>query len=280
MTMTAMATALTNAGLAQPESAQPQADVRFKHTPAVLSESFDLLKCNVNRYKFISTKEIVEALEQNGLTAVGATQANTRKPYRRSYVKHLLTFDMSSVDINIEGVKPQIMLLNSHDGTTSYQLFLGLYNTISNTSCVVGANTFDVQRVMHKGNKSIDEIIYKAKNCIDGFVDVLKTIDQMKQVEMSLAQQIEFAEQAIYARYDDLTVDAMQVLQPLNDKDTEQNLWAVFNRVRTLVVDPGSMGFISTRPVNLNNRKITTIRNISKRVKLNRAIWDLTANYL
>ena len=276
-----MAMALMNAGLVSNANVQPEPDQRFKHAPAVMSETFDMLKCNVNKYMFISTKDVVEALEKNGLKAIGAAQANTRTPYRRAYVKHLLTFEMTDVTVNIEGVKPQVMLLNSHDGTTSYQLFLGLYNTTTRMTAVVGANTFDVQRVMHKGNKSVDEIIFKAKNCIDGFADVLKTIDQMKAVELSIEQQVEFAEQAIYARYADLTVDPVQVLKPLNEYDTEQNLWAVFNRVRTWVVDPASLQqYVTARPVNLNNRKITTIRNISKRVKLNRAIWDLTANYL
>lgn len=255
----------------------------FKYTPAVLSEGFDIGRVDPTKYKFISTKEIVEALEENGFKPTRAVQANTRMAHRRSFVKHLLAFEMPEVaGLNIpEGMKPQVMLLNSHDGTTSYQLFLGLFNDLTATSMVVGTNTFDVQRVMHKGNKSLDEIIYKSKVCIDGFQEVLATVVKAQDIILTAEQQKEFAEQAIFARYEELKVSAEEVLKPLHEGDTGQDLWSVFNRVRTWVIDPAYVrtGF-SLRPVNVKGRKITAIRNISKNVTINRMIWDLMYLYM
>lgn len=277
---TAMALALQNAMAIAPVVDAVENNAVFKYTPAVLSDSFDQLRVDPMKYKFISTKEIVEALAEHGFHAIRATQANTRLAYRRAFVKHLLAFDMPEIEgfVAPEGMRAQIMLLNSHDGTTSYQLFLGLYNDLTQTNVIVGANTFDVQRVMHKGKKSIDEIILKSKTCIDGFTEVLKTIDIAKQTPMTAEQQLEFAELAVFARFGEMKMAGTELLKPLSDEDVGNDVWSVFSRIRTWIINPNSVqGY---RPVSFTNRKITSIRNIAKNVKLNRAVWDLMYSYL
>ncbi|MEA0242999.1 DUF932 domain-containing protein, partial [Escherichia coli] len=66
---------------------------------------------------------VLENLQREGFQPFFACQTRVRDPGRREYTKHMLRLRRAG-EINGEHV-PEIILLNSHDGTSSYQMLPG-----------------------------------------------------------------------------------------------------------------------------------------------------------
>ncbi len=83
------------------------------------------------KYRFFETSHIVEALMQEGFAVVRAQQSRSRIEGKQDFTKHLLRFRHASMaDSAVQSTVPEIVLVNSHDGSSSYTLSLGLYRVI------------------------------------------------------------------------------------------------------------------------------------------------------
>ena len=95
------------------------------------------------RYRFFPTVHVVEGLMQQGFLPVRAQQSRTRIEGKGEYTKHLLRFrHVSMADSAVASTVPEIVLINSHDGSSAYHLSLGLYRII----CTNGPGPFGTSR--------------------------------------------------------------------------------------------------------------------------------------
>ncbi|STE61566.1 CP4-57 prophage protein [Escherichia coli] len=74
-------------------------------------------------------------------------------------------------EINGEHV-PEIILLNSHDGTSSYQMLPGYFRFVCQNGCVCGQSLGEV-RVPHRGNV-VDRVI-------EGAYEVVGVFDRIEE---------------------------------------------------------------------------------------------------
>ena len=79
------------------------------------------------------------------------TQTRTRHEDRRDYTKHMDRLRHAS-QINARGEANEIILLNSHDGTSSYQMLAGMFRfRVQQWPCVRRHRGWRL-RVPHKGD--------------------------------------------------------------------------------------------------------------------------------
>ncbi|MFO4184406.1 DUF932 domain-containing protein, partial [Escherichia coli] len=88
------------------------------YVPSIFGE--DRHTSRSKRYAYIPTITVLESLQREGFQPFFACQTRVRDPGRRGYTKHMLRLRRAG-EINGEHV-PEIILLNSHDGTSSYQM--------------------------------------------------------------------------------------------------------------------------------------------------------------
>lgn len=88
------------------------------HVPSIFGE--DRHTSRSERYAYIPTITVLENLQREGFQPFFACQTRVRDPGRRGYTKHMLRLRRAG-EINGEHV-PEIILLNSHDGSSSYQM--------------------------------------------------------------------------------------------------------------------------------------------------------------
>src|SRR5260370_28098895 len=81
-----------------------------------------------DRYSFLPTSSILNGMRENGWVPVRADQQSVRTEARRGFQKHLIRFaraeHLAAWDKN--QVRPEVVLLNSHDNSSPYQLHCGL----------------------------------------------------------------------------------------------------------------------------------------------------------
>ena len=85
-----------------------------------------------------------------GFQPFTVTQTRVRNEDRRDFTKHMIRFRHAG-QINARGEANEIILLNSHDGTSSYQMLAGMFRFVCSNGLVCGDTVADV-RVPHKGD--------------------------------------------------------------------------------------------------------------------------------
>ncbi len=225
-----------------------------------------------DRYTYIPTGEVLSALRKEGFEPFMVCQTRVRQDDRRDFTKHMVRM-RHATQVN-DAEANEIVLLNSHDGTSSYQLISGLYRYVCSNGLVFG-DTFSDVRVHHKG-QIVDRVIEGAYEVLDGFDLVRERRDGMRVITLDTAEQAIFARAALALKYEPdpvkpAPITEAQVLEPRRGDDVRSDLWSTFNRVQESLVHGGLVGRSAT------GRRMRTrpVQGIDQNVKLNRALWVL-----
>ncbi len=93
------------------------------YVPSVFSE--EKHESRSERYTCIPTITLLDNLQREGFQPFFACQTRVRNPDKREHTKHMLRLRREG---QITGKQvPEIILLNSHDGSSSYQMLPGLF---------------------------------------------------------------------------------------------------------------------------------------------------------
>jgi hypothetical protein len=231
------------------------------------------------RYAYIPTSRVVQGLRNEGFVPMAVGQSRTRIPGKRDFTKHMLRFRHNSAVEQIVGQEvPEIVLVNSHDGTSSYNLMGGIFRLICSNGMIVGDTTSEV-RVRHSGN-ILDNVIEGSYSVIEDINRVVPVIDDWKKLSLTYEQRKAYAEAALGLRWD--SDDAGNVLAPIGAaallntrryEDRGDSLWTTFNVAQENLIRGGIRGSGST------GKRMTTraVASVTENVKLNRALWSLTS---
>jgi hypothetical protein len=227
-----------------------------------------------DRYAYIPTSRVVAGLRNEGFLPMAVGQSRTRIPGKRDYTKHMLRFRHSSAVDQIVGQEvPEIVLLNSHDGSSSYQLMGGIFRLICSNGMIVGDTTSEV-RVRHSGN-ILENVIEGSYSVIEDIQRVIPVIDDWKKLTLTYEQRKAYAEAALGLRWDEgeAPISATSLLTVKRFDDRKDDLWTVSNRVQEHLIRGGLRGEGST------GKRMTTraVASVTENVKLNKALWQLTA---
>ena len=224
------------------------------------------------RYAYIPTAAVLTELRKEGFQPFMVTQTRTRHEDRRDYTKHMIRLRHAS-QINARGEANEIILLNSHDGTSSYQMLAGMFRFVCQNGLVCGDTVADV-RVPHKGDVA-GQVIEGAFEVLRGFDRVRDSRDAMRAITLDDGEAEVFARAALSLKYDDpdkpAPITESQILMPRRFDDRRPDLWSVFNRAQENLTKGGLHG----RSANGRRQQTRPVQGIDSDVRLNRALWML-----
>ncbi|MBJ2292940.1 DUF945 domain-containing protein [Pseudomonas sp. MF5691] len=225
------------------------------------------------RYLYIPTIDVLDALRAEGFEPFMACQTRVRSEEKREHTKHMLRLRHANTIMDKEA--NEIILLNSHDGTSSYQMMAGMFRFVCANGLVIGDCSID-QKVRHSGKGDvINDVIEGAYEVLNQFDSVNDHRESMKQIKLRPEQQEAFATAALSYRYEPkdgpAPVTARQLLSARRVEDFDNDLWTTFNRIQENSLKGGLRGR------NKVGRRATTraVGGIDQDVKLNRALWVL-----
>jgi hypothetical protein len=223
-----------------------------------------------SRYSYIPTVEVLDALRKEGFQPFMVCQTRVRDDGRRAFTKHLLRLRHAEQICGPEA--NEIILSNSHDGSSSYQMLGGMFRFVCQNGIVCGDNISDI-RVPHKGDV-IGEVIDGAFKVLDSFEVQTQQREAMAATVLDEGEQTAFARAALALRYDDdrpAPVTEQQLLSPRRFEDRGSDLWRTFNRIQESITRGGLHGR------NASGRATTTraVTGIDQNIHLNRALWVL-----
>ena len=223
------------------------------------------------RYSYIPTAAVLTELRKEGFQPFMVTQTRVRDEGKREHTKHMLRLRHAS---QINGAEAnEIVLLNSHDGTSSYQMLAGMFRFVCSNGLVCGDTVADV-RVPHKGDVA-GSVIEGAFEVLSGFERVKESRDLMRGITLDDGESEVFARAALALKYDDpdkpAPITESQILMPRRFDDRRPDLWSVFNRTQENLTKGGLHG----RNANGRRQQTRPVQGIDSDVRLNRALWML-----
>jgi hypothetical protein len=254
-------------------AASPLSDDQIRRfAPSVFAEQPH--ESRGEKYAFIPTSAVLEGLRREGFQPYQVMQTRCRDQGKRDFTKHLLRLrhpDARALT-NVGDEIAEIVLLNSHDGTSSYQLMAGVFRLVCSNGMIVGDSKFDV-KIRHTG-KVVDDVIEGSFRVIEEMKEIDGRLSEYKAINLAKPEQLLLAHAAHKVRWDEeehSPVQPEQLLEPRRFEDRKDDLWTTFNRVQENLLKGGVPGRTQTG----RSQRTRAVQGVNENVRLNRALWTL-----
>jgi hypothetical protein len=259
-------------------------ETMMRHAPSIFA--VDKHASRSERYTYIPTIEIVDGMRANGFEPFFVRQGKSRIEGKAEFTKHLIRFRWQG-EAQPTGVRrvgdvfPEVALVNSHDGTSSYQLSAGLMRLVCLNGMVVSDRQFGSVKLPHKGDV-IGQVIEGSFEVIEESRKALEVAREWSGITLDAAESRLLAGAVHSVRFADSEGEVNTPIQPeqllgvRRHDDRPNDLWTISNRIQENAIRGGlsAMGRDA-----LNRPRMTTtreVRAIDGDMKLNKAIWALT----
>lgn len=271
--------------LRNPELAPLEVAQLKRFAPAIFSKT--PIEGVSEKYGHVNTFAIIKAMNEHGYDVVEVRQSQRRAndamtaAERMQFTKHMLKFRRSGNIkklLKVGDVIPQVVMLNSHDRTSGFQLFAGMFRLLCLNGLIVSDKSFvEPIKVRHTATM-VEDIVQRSGVLIKQADGVYAVRENMLALPMTVKQTVEFANRAIEFRPPRrrglLTPDML--LEPRRPEDKVNDLWHVFNRVQENMMRPGREA-----DTEAGNRSVTRgIGRIERDVAVNSALWELAVETL
>nr|WP_294544755.1 DUF932 domain-containing protein [uncultured Rhodopila sp.] len=235
------------------------------------------------RYTYIPTSEVIDGLRAQGFLPVFAKQGRSRVAGKADFTKHLIRFRFQGQGPALRRIGetfPEVVLVNSHDGTSAYQIMAGMLRLVCLNGMIVEDRELATVKVPHKGDV-VSEVIEGSYTVLEESKRALVAADEWAGVTLKSDERMAMAEAAHVLRFADADgnvetpVRPDQMLTVRRPADRSDDLWTTTNVLHENVIRGGLSAW--GRDANNRPRRVTTreIRGIDQDVKLNRALWVL-----
>jgi len=251
------------------DTARQQAPAIFATSPAPTIKS--------PKYQFTPTFEVIDHMQDMGYVLTGVKQSSSNVELRKNWGIHITRFQHPDLYIKdpqgmIEA-RPEVVLINSHDGTRPIQFEMGLFRLVCENGLVIKDKDMGSFRERHT-KMNFQEVKNLIDEKVSGLQSVVNTISKWNMVEMTDKQRYQFAVEALALRLsDDRQPEQYEVLDILNAKrkiDAQPTLWHTYNTVQENLIKGG---------FQLNNRQARAIKNPIEDFNINQGLWSLASAY-
>lgn len=244
---------------------------RTKMIPAILATA--PAPTVSDRYKFVSTRDYIDAFEGQGWHMVEGHNVRSRKS-DPAFAKHMVTFSRhdGAQRPDLGGLSPRIHLVNSHNGTSRVQLVLGILRLVCSNGLMVSAG--EIAEVSFRHDRSARDTAQVVSELFaSDSMRQIEQADRWQSIEMTNGERREFAIKAKNERFgEDSNVEPEALLVPRRAIDTGNTLWQTFNVLQENCLQ-GGLRFNGMRRTS---RRVT---NIDKNVALNRFLWQTAMEF-
>jgi hypothetical protein len=231
------------------------------------------------RYSFLPTSSILNGMRENGWVPVRAQEQRIRTEARRGFQKHVVRFarveHLQTWEKN--QVRPEVVLVNSHDKSSAYQLHCGLFRLVCTNGMVISDGTFQRISIKHSGFNP-DSVIEASFKVLTAVPDIMNKVQLFQERILTDAEQLALATGAAAYRWEDLTkapVSPSMLLNPRRYGDGAKDLWTTLNCVQENIIRGGQRDRSRRRPDGNRVPKSRAIKGIDEVMKLNKALWQM-----
>ncbi len=252
------------------------------------------------KYRQVKTMDVLNIFTSQGWFPVKAQQQMVRLEDKRGFQKHMIRM-RQQLPAQKGDLFPEVVLTNSHDRSSAYQLMAGIFRLICMNGAVVSEAEFGTIRIKHMGFEP-KEIVEASKQFGDGLPRIMGKVEEYQKIDLTDKERGVFAESALLMKYapgedmdekminvnrsedgnlfqiDKRQFDVKKLLTPVRNVDTKPTLWNTFNVIQEKMTK-GNRFEIDTRPYHGGMKKVREIKGINESVRVNRGLWHLQSEF-
>lgn len=233
-----------------------------------------------SKYKFIPTTAPLAVFENAGWVPFSISEAHARKNI--GFQKHLIRLRQKDPQFTLDGEIPEIILINSHCGSSSFQIMAGVFRFACANGLIISGALFSTIKIKHIGyaDQKVDNAISAT---ITSFPKIITKVEQWKKMTLTDHEQYSFAESALLRIYSKKRLEkrkilisptAEQILQAWRKEDEPKTLWNTLNIIQEKVMR-GRVPLVLQGRSPHQASKSRVVKGIDQTVRINQALWDL-----
>lgn len=232
------------------------------------------------KYTFVPTGRLVNSLREVGWTVARSRQVRVRDEARSGFQKHAVWLRQAGQSLVVGEYVTELILINAHDGSSSYQLHGGIYRTACSNGMVFADSTFESVRFPHRGSTP-DKVVDASLRLVADMPRLAERIELFKARRLSTGDAFDFSRAALALRYPlNPPCNPESLLKVRRVDDEEDNLWTVLNRVQENLLRGGRAVSDDKRTPAGRVRSVRPCSGIDRSVNLNRGLWKLADDFL
>lgn len=230
-------------------------------------------KRDERHYNVFKTIDVINSLREEGYYPVYARSNGKNHDGNIDTRKHMVRFthrDFIESPLKVNDERPELILTNSHDGSSSFHIMAGLYRKICANGLMVMQQGVEDARVRHIGH-NFDEVITSSLNVAKNLDVVMDTVNEMKGIMLNEKQRKDMAIEIAEMRFDKKTIKTPEALLTLRryEDNWVPSLYNTFNVIQENVIRGGQ---------RVTDRVMRPITNIDNDINVNKQMWRIAYN--
>src|SRR5574343_787370 len=145
------------------------------------------------KYAFVPTSTVIERMRSEGFVPVSAQQSGTRIPGKKDFTKHAIRFRRTGIAPVVGDIFPELLMVNSHDRTSSYKMSLAMVRlACANGMVCKVAGLSDGINVRHSGDIA-GEVLEASYRLSDNFPVIADQVQQWNSKKLTASQEHAYA---------------------------------------------------------------------------------------
>lgn len=225
------------------------------------------------KYKFVPTTQLISDLSKQGWQLQSVQEKKVRLSTRQGFQKHLLRFRHSDYNLELrDRLFPEIVVTNSHDGSSTFQLMAGIFRIVCSNGLIVATSKFGDYHIKHVGYTA-DKVAEATHNILQTVPRIATRITEFDTIEMSKDERGVYASAAIqfkYGKTEGYNVDAL--LHAHREADQKPSLWNTYNILQENLIKGGEYRL---RRRGAGFADAAGVKSIDRNVSINKALWSM-----
>jgi hypothetical protein len=228
------------------------------------------------KYQIIHTTDVIDIMRENDFTV---TQVHAMRPRVRDprVVQHFIRLRHKSLSHEVNGAIPEVLVVNSNDGSTSLRMDAALFRLICGNGLIVKSQDIYSCRLRHI-DVTEQAVIEESKRVIEAANKAAERILKFQKRLLRGDQVYNFATEAteIALKIVGSNMRPGDILASRREEDEGGALWNVLNRVQENLVK-GGIQYRTQKGRQMTSRGITGATPL---VQMNERLWELAESYL
>lgn len=117
-------------------------------------------------YRFVPTYTVLDILADMGFSPMMAAQSRCRIEGKAAFTKHMIRLRHREYIDNPRADMPELVLVNSHDRSSAYKFYSGVFRMVCQNGMIVAAEDFGSIAVKHSGSLDLTQQIIETTHRI------------------------------------------------------------------------------------------------------------------
>jgi len=224
--------------------------------------------------------DVLKRFVSEGFQVVRVDSQDSKKVPKK-YQKHLLI--MTHPDFSAESdYQTQVILINSYDGTTKFQIHFGAYKFVCSNGLMVGHKYFDTPQILHMGSDTQIEVDTVVKETLMRASKLSELIGYLKSKALSNDDRKQIATEAVSIRWHkaDLSKDSLpkvpeELLKTRRPEDDSicETAWGVLNILQENLIKGGF--YVTSTNDDKRTIYLREVKSLQLEIMINLLLWNV-----